>query len=352
MLVNLHGPIQNTGYAIVATNLLEAINEENDQPILFPIGQVLPPDAYYVDSIQQSINNRTLYNRDNLTIKVWHEHSLFETVFTKGPYIAYPFFERNSLDNLRISSLKTPDIICVASNWAKKIIDKYLNTKIIIAPCGVNTNLFYPSNNSNETTRFLHVGKLEIRKGIDIIGDAFCAAFNKNDNVELIMSVHNPFLTQSEYQEWVQYYKKLPLGDKISFVGPHKTCTDVAKLMRGVDCGLFPSRAEGANLPALEMMACGKHIIITNYSAHTEYCNDENSLLINIDNLEPAEDSRWFFGDTEWAHIGQNQIDQLINHMRNIYKRKKEGLGYNEGGIETSKKLSWKNTWKKIKENI
>ena len=53
------------------------------------------------------------------------------------------------------------------------------------------------------------------------------------------------------------------------------------------DCGLFPARAEGWNLELLEMMACGKQVIATNYSAHTEFCTKENSILIESDENIP-----------------------------------------------------------------
>ena len=66
--------------------------------------------------------------------------------------------------------------------------------------------------------------------------------------------------------------------------------------MSKVDVGIFPSRAEGWNLEILELMSCGKHIITTNYSAHTEFCNKENALLVDIDELETAYDGKWFLG--------------------------------------------------------
>ena len=77
--------------------------------------------------------------------------------------------------------------------------------------------------------------------------------------------------------------------------------------MSKADCGIFPSRAEGWNLDMLEMMALNKSIITTNYSAHTEFCNKDNSFLIDISETEPANDGKWFFGQGNWAKIGEEQ---------------------------------------------
>ena len=56
--------------------------------------------------------------------------------------------------------------------------------------------------------------------------------------------------------------------------------------MAKTDCGVFPARAEGWNLELLEMMSCNKPVIATNYSAHTEFCDDKNCMLIDIEDME------------------------------------------------------------------
>jgi hypothetical protein len=101
-------------------------------------------------------------------------------------------------------------------------------------------------------------------------------------------------------------------------------------------------------------MACGKHVIITNYSAHTEFCNTKNSYLIDIDELEPAYDGKWFNGKVgSWAKIGQDQIEQTINHMRTVHSLKQDGqLKVNEEGIKTSKEFTWENTAKEILAHV
>ena len=76
-------------------------------------------------------------------------------------------------------------------------------------------------------------------------------------------------------------YKGSGLGNKIRMIPRQKTQNDVYNIMIQTDCGVFPARAEGWNLELLEMMACGKQVIATNYSAHTEFCNPDNCRLIN-----------------------------------------------------------------------
>jgi len=113
-----------------------------------------------------------------------------------------------------------------------------------------------------------------------------------------------------------------------------------------MDCGIFLTRAEGWCLPLLQSMACSKPVITTNYSGHTEYCNSENSHLIDIDELEPAVDNLWFTDPQfNWASIGNKQIDQCIEYMQNIFKNRSRS---NEAGLKTAQSLTWENTANKL----
>ena len=76
----------------------------------------------------------------------------------------------------------------------------------------------------------------------------------------------------------------MEIGHKVRFIDRVGTHQEVYNIMSRVDCGVFPSRAEGWNLELLELMACGKHVITTDYSAHTEFCTEENAMLIPINN--------------------------------------------------------------------
>ena len=119
------------------------------------------------------------------------------------------------------------------------------------------------------------------------------------------------------------------------------------------DCGVFPSRAEGWNLEALEMMSCGKQVIATNYSAHTEFCSDSNSLLVDIDSTEDAFDGKWFKGQGKWAKIDNEQVLDISNHMKNVYEQKRAGKDLtNKEGINTAKEFSWENTAREIVSSL
>ena len=143
------------------------------------------------------------------------------------------------------------------------------------------------------------------------------------------------------------------MGDQVEFLNRVKSHTEVADIIRAADCGVFPSRAEGWNLEALEMMSCGKHVIATDYSAHTEFCNEDNCHLIQVNELEEAYDGIWFKGQGRWAKIGKDQMEQTVEYFRFVHRQKQESGDINNTmGIETAKKFSWNNTADSIIRSI
>ena len=92
-------------------------------------------------------------------------------------------------------------------------------------------------------------------------------------------------------------------------------------------------------------MAMNKPVIATNYSAHTEYCNSNNSYLVDIDSTEKAIDNKWFHGTGNWAKIDDIQKDQIIDYMKYVYTN---NISTNQHGLETAQKFTWENSAKAL----
>ena len=76
-----------------------------------------------------------------------------------------------------------------------------------------------------------------------------------------------------------------PLGITSSVeVLPAVTDAELAQLYRGADVFLFPSRAEGFGLPALEAMAQGCPVVSSNTTSLPEVCGDA-ALLVDPDDV-------------------------------------------------------------------
>ncbi len=352
MKLNVNCPINTVSYGYVSSFFIKYLKLLGYDLRHIPIGQN-SPDENLMSHINDVIS-RWDFHFDAPCLKIWHQDNL--NSFTgSGEKIGFPIFELEDFKDQEKHNLKYPDRLFVCSEWAKQTVkNNGIDTPTHVVPLGYDHEIFKPCplrNSDNETVVFANFGKFEIRKGHDILIEAFNQAFDKKDDVALIMMPHNYFLTPQEWNDWINKYKKSKLGDKVQIINRLKNQKMVYSIMKQCHCGVFPAKAEGWNLEALEMLAIGKHIIITNCTGHTEFCNDDNSMLIEMDSgYEKAVDNKFFFGQGRWNIFAQKQKDQLIYHMRDFYKRFRNGeVLENKADVE---QFTWQNSALKLDKAI
>lgn len=346
------GSVSETGYGVVTFNVLKELDMLGHEVFLFRRGD---RESGIVRACSQKAD---FFDYEAPCLQIWHQFDLAMSV-GRGKYAAYPFFELDTFNDKEKHHLNYPDMVLAPSQWAKDVMLRngvQSEETIDVVQPGVDLHVFNrveQPRQENSPTTFLNAGKWEVRKGHDVIVEMFNKAFSPQDNVRLILMPTNVFLQDHEARNWEHLYMNSPLGreGKISIIPWLPSHEMVAQVMRTTDCGLFPSRGEGWNLELLEMMSLGKPVIATNYSAHTEFCTEENSMLIDVDGVEPAYDGKWFFEQGNWGLLEEKQMEQAIEHMRFVHKEVQEdGAIINWNGIQTAQKFTWENTAHKIEE--
>lgn len=338
-------PINSLGYGVAGLNIYKSLSKITETN-LWVIGQPEVSTKEDYEAVTNGLKNAQNWSYDAPCVKIWHQHDMAQFV-GRGKRIGFPFFELDQFSDIEKHNLNSLDQILVTSEWGKGVVLDQTNvTNVEVVPLGVNATLFRPSEYQySDKTVFFNAGKWEIRKGHDVLVELFNNAFTKDDDVELWMMCSNPFLSEEETKEWENLYLKSKLGEKIKMIPRLKTHEEVYNIMTNIDCGIFPSRAEGWNLELLECMSCGKQVITTNYSAHREFCDNNNSYLVNICDKELAYDGKWFHGKCgSWAKINQDTKDALVEHMRHVHKNKE----LNTHGILTGQNFTWHNSAQKM----
>lgn len=351
--MNLVTPIdQYTGYGISGYNIFNSLYEIDPELALFFVAPPNLDPLWNKHNILESVNRAYHFNPDAPCFKLWFASELFLRTAGKSKYGALSFFEIDTIPEKDFAGYNLLDIIFTPSSWAKSILERYnIKTPIVVCPQGVDTNTFSPTvpPDKKDTYIFINIGKWEIRKGHDQLVHMFNNAFEPEDDVELWMINSNPFLSPEAEKQWHKLYQNSKLGDKIRILPRLENQKLLSSVMAYADCGILPSRAEGWNNEAIEIMAMNKALIITDYSAHTEYCNSDNSYLIDILEKEPARDNIWFNGIGNWAKLNSNTMDQAVEYMRYVYKNQ---IRSNAKGLETAQNHSWAKTAKTIYDNM
>jgi len=356
MNINLVAPISQLGYGVAGFNVLKALVRNGNHVALWPISEKIswenkPAD---LELIQNAIRAIQLFDTSAPSIRLWHQHDL--ALFPgKGTKVGWPIFELDNFTSIELNHLNAPDRLFVCSEWALGVIRAHLgNIPVDVVPLGVDREVFFIDEEaraqrpywSREDTAFLNIGKWEVRKGHNELLEAFNKAFEPTDKVQLWMMNDNPFI-ELENEQWKMRYLSSKMGGRIKFFPRVESQGKLRALMNQADVGVFISRAEGFNLEPLELAACGIPSIVTNYSGHTEYLNENNALLVEPDGMEKAHDNKWFHGQGMWCTF---PLDDVVEKMRQAHQmRQSGGLNkFTKALGETASNFSWTNTARTI----
>ena len=354
----LNGPINNLSYGLVTTNILAALQAENIDVALFPIGPVECEDVYK-ENVVQALQRAQDFDFQSPCLRIFHQFSMAEKVGHDNEYFGFPIFELDTLTKLEQIHLEIPDDLFVCSHWAKKILNNHHFGNVTVAPLGVDQRIFKPpvSKYKSPKTIFYMGGKFEKRKCHDIVVECFNKAFETSSNVELWAACHNPFMGTLN-NIWKDYFKNSKLGSKIKIIEPVDTQAQLAYLMGQASYGISLSRAEGWDLPLLEMMALGIPSIVSNVTAHTEFANNDNSFLVEMPEKELAQDEYFFkpgpVNQGNWASITESVKDDIISKIRLVHRMYQQDQLAEKSAecLKTANKFTWANTARTLVSHI
>lgn len=206
---------------------------------------------------------------------------------------------------------------------------------------------------------FLSVFEWIPRKGYDLLIRAFLEEFRADEDVCLILKVHD----NSSYDpNGVKIKGEVDnLRAQVGSSGPPIIVmasilppAAVPQLYAAADCFVLPTRGEGWNMPAMEAMACGLPVISTRWSAHLDFMNADNSYLVDIEGLEPiprfgiANDA--VYDGAYWARPSVAHLKRL---MRQVYENRDaaRAVGMRASGY-VRERFSWDSSTGKMYERL
>lgn len=227
--------------------------------------------------------------------------------------VLYSMFESTRLSPSWTPYLEMADKIFVPSKFCKKAFEAS-GVKAKVVPLGYNSkDFFYKEKEDDGVFTFVMYNAFDMRKGWDLVFEAFQKEFKDNEKVKLILKTTAkvlPFpILPSQYPN-------------IEVIKESLTSNQLRLLLQSADCFVFPSRGEGFGLTPLEALACGTTAIIPNASGMSEYFDKRYFIELKVKGeREPIYEN---FDINEVGKMIEPDVKDLAKKMRWAFNHQKE----------------------------
>ena len=177
----------------------------------------------------------------------------------------------------------------VYSQWVRRnAVDGGVDPeRIRVVPLGIDREVFVPNGephtlDTEASFRFLFVGGAVARKGIDVLLQAYTDEFGPDEDVCLVIkdSPTNVFYADDTIRRQIQALADDPAVANIVPINEHLPEHELAALFRACSVGVWPYRAEGFVIPALECLGCGTPTIVPEIGPTADFSTTRTSFLI------------------------------------------------------------------------
>jgi glycosyltransferase involved in cell wall biosynthesis len=253
-------------------------------------------------------------------------------------------FEDTRLEALD-AKLAKYDCLLTASHWNAALLEANCRKPVRIVFEGIDPSQFHPAPKSHvlDASRFyiFSGGKVEFRKGHDLVLLAFREFSRRHDDAVLVTIWHSPWPQLSlgfqgklaeplgatregaiDVKSWVAKNGIDP--EKVIEIAPVPNAMMPA-LLREMDCALAPSRAEACtNLLAKEAMACGIPVVLAPNTGVKDLVAENNCYVLT--RQSPVCDYP-HAGTEGW---GESDVEEMVEALERLYSdsalRKKIGV--------------------------
>ncbi|QGA83137.1 Glycosyltransferase [Halomicrobium sp. LC1Hm] len=195
-----------------------------------------------------------------------------------------------TIDPVRMSlfrrTLEAADRITVVHEEAREAYARHVDeSKIDVIPLGVDAELF-EFTERQDTQTLVAIGRLEQRKGYDVLLDALANVVEAFPNVHLDVFGEGP-----EEQALREQAASLGVADNVTFHG-YVDQSVVRDHLARARAFVHPSRSESFSLVRLEAMAVGCPVVVTDTSGAHEMVRDgKEGFVVPTEAAEPIADA-------------------------------------------------------------
>jgi glycosyltransferase involved in cell wall biosynthesis len=228
--------------------------------------------------------------------------------------IGFTMHEADRLPASWVEQAQQMDEVWVPTAWGAAVMrDSGITCPISVIPLGVDLARFAGAAPPRRDERVVFVSVFEwgLRKGWDVLLDAWAAAFHADDPVQLVLKIDHRTPHGDPLRSIAE---RLPAGAAPVGVIYNRALgpAQLAALYRGADCFVLPTRGEGWGMPILEAMACGIPAISTDWGGATAFFDASCGYPIPLRALVPADAGGYVLRGARWAEPDGDALVALL----------------------------------------
>ena len=300
MKLIFEAPLNPLSLGNVSYNILREFYKANIDVALFPIGNIdlqsYQPNQDFFSWIQKSINQR--YDALDLNlpcIKIWHLNGS-DSLRSRNQNLL-TFYECNNPTNTERKICNLQSKTFFSSTHASSLFEGSESFKL-----GFDEDFFVTGKKYlQDRIHFGICGKFEKRKHTEKLIKTWLKKYGNNNKYLLSCCITNPFFKPEDMNAVIGNILEGKQYSNINFLPWLKTNAEFNEFLNAIDIDLTGmSGGEGWNLPAFNATCLGKWSIVLNGTAHKDWANETNCILVEPNGEQDAEDGFFFAKNSEF----------------------------------------------------
>jgi len=276
----------------------------------------------------------------------------------KNIKVARSIFENTNLEPYK-ENLSGFDAVLTGSNWNKQLLENLTQKEIKVIHEGVDDTVFLPTPKSGllpeENFYIFSGGKIEYRKGQDLVLQAFKIFAERHPDARLVVAWRSPWPHLSVGMKGVLEHELKLTND--NFLDIKRWCSEngipewkvvdlpimsnfsISQIYREIDVGIQLSRAEACTcLPLMEMMASGIPCVASLNTGLMDLINEKNSIPVECKEVSECN----ALETLGWGHA---DLDATVEALETVYQNKSQrtNLGNSAASWMRQNGRTWSN---------